>query len=426
MVYISRQRASNYGYIGQVNTRTWNFYAITSDRTTGREYIGCAGDLNAGANRRMLLMASDSPYTQYQRFATPFTGSYDDAHNVVSLMVRANGTLCAAFDMHNVPLNYGECSGSSLKLVNKFLNPVAPGSTVEVTNTYPAFEQYADGDEVLFFRNGSSGAGDLCMYFRPASSNVWQVRQSVLVSGAGGTYSFYPIGAPIIDPVLQNLHVFGCWRESFSNYTTNHDLVYIYSPLSSKGLEWYFADGTQCTLPLTQANVAGHLAWTIPQNSGLVNAFSAACDDQGRPGVATFYGPAPSQYYMFHLSKPPGDPTGVWSRYQIGTRTGMHSYVDDPVPSTPQWMAVPQLLFGQDGKWYCLFWDVAQGAGLWLASSAGGPNNWTQGNKIDSSDWYDVGPNYDRVRWQYGKKLRVVHQAVSGGSSNVSVKEFVI
>ena len=416
---------SRRGYVGTgVNSRNWNIAMVDTDPRTGEhtQFCGFVGDINA--QRRMVIAKrtiSDGSDGAWQRFATPFNNeTFEDVHNVVSLMCRQNGRLCVSFGMHDVPLKMADLrTVGSIALVRKYVNPVVSGSTIETSNTYPAFGRFSNGDEIFTFREGGSGDGNHGVYFRANGSDTWQSRVAVLFSGES-TRNFYPIGSPHVD-ANDVVHIAGCWRESSSNWTTNHDILYIYS--EDKGQNWKWADGTAVTVPITVSNSNAKRAWVIPSNSGMTNNFALAADGNSIPCIITVYGAAPAQLYAHYWSGALGG-SGSWARTTVGTETGMFSWVDDTGPSQAPWVGVPSLVW-RDGVWRAYFWSNARGSALYCGRSTD-LATWSVSTADATRDWRGCYGNYDRTAWRKYGRLYMYHQDFQASSGIATVPRIAL
>ncbi|KAI5783238.1 hypothetical protein DFH27DRAFT_578750 [Peziza echinospora] len=243
---------------------------------------------NLAVSRRQL----PSGAWQHAQFAD-YVQTTIDGHNTISMGIStADGRIHLSYDHHDVPLNYrvsqaGVASnpGSYTWGTNLFGStlhalPGAPAAGPWTPLTYPRFERgMADGGLLMEFRIGQSGAGDSYIYqYNPAAS-AWAPIGKYL---QGANNNAYLNG---LDYANGRLHATWTWRET-PDVVTNHDLAYAYS--DDLGKTWRNGAGAQIAVaggqPITPS-ASGINAFTIPQNSGILNQEAQTVDASGRVHV---------------------------------------------------------------------------------------------------------------------------------------------
>lgn len=220
---------------------------------------------------------------------TQYTGHAADAHNVISMMVDGDGYLHVAWDHHNGRLRYAKSvEAESLQLGEE---EVMVG-TEENQVTYPEFYALPSGDLLFFYRDGSSGSGNLIINKYEFAAKKWTRLHTNLISGEGERNAYWQA---YVDQ-KGTIHISWVWRES-PDVASNHDMAYACS--KDGGLTWQRTDGTPYSLPITAEN-AEYAAW-IPQQSELINQTSMTADEDGNPFIATYWRSADSQIPQYKI-----------------------------------------------------------------------------------------------------------------------------
>jgi hypothetical protein len=237
---------------------------------------------------------------------TPFKGRASDAHNSPALVIDGAGYLHVSWDHHRDPLNYARAiAPGSLELGPKI--PMVGRKEDRVT--YPVFVRLRSGDLLFFYRDGSSGRGNLILNRYSVASSTWTRVHETLINGQGQRNA-YP---SIYHDSKGRLHLSWVWRSS-NNVATNHDLAYARS--DDEGRTWSTASGTPLAIPLTAATA--DYALRIPQGSTLMNPPSVTADADGNPLIANYWAPAGSDIPQFHLVRHDGK---AWSVQTVTYRT---------------------------------------------------------------------------------------------------------
>ncbi|MCC9167691.1 BNR repeat-containing protein [Pontibacter harenae] len=240
-------------------------------------------------DRSVVLAKRKSGADTWEIQKTDFKGNAADAHNTISIMVDGKGYLHMSWDHHNNKLNYARSvSPGSLQMTDKM--PMT-GQHEQVVS-YPEFYRLQNGNMLFFYRDGGSGQGNMVINSYDTSTQQWTQLHSNLINGEGKRNAYWQA---YIDE-QGTIHVSWVWRES-PNVASNHDLSYARS--TDGGKTWEKSTGEDYTLPITEATA--EKAWTIPQNSELINQTSMGADEKGNPVIATYWREADSAVPQYHL-----------------------------------------------------------------------------------------------------------------------------
>lgn len=219
---------------------------------------------------------------EWQYFAfTDYVQQTLDEHNTISMGISGDGKIHLSFDHHDVPINYrvsntgiantipSEWTASAFGAVQHSL----PGSVGPWTPlTYPRFERIDNGDLLMEFRIGQSGAGDSWIHRYSSTSGLW--------SNVGKYLQGEDNNAYINGFSNQGGKLFVSWtvRET-PTASTNHDFYFALS--EDAGRTWKQTNGQTVALPITPST-AGIKVFSIPQNSEIINQEAQCADQQGR------------------------------------------------------------------------------------------------------------------------------------------------
>lgn len=146
--------------------------------------------------------------------------------------------------------------------------------------SYPEFYRLPDGDLLFFYRNGSSGNGNLVINTYSIKTATWTRLHDNLLDGQGQRNAYWQAA---VDR-LGNIHLSWTWRET-PDVASNHDICYAVS--KDNGKSWLTSKGSVYKLPINASN--GEYVKRIPQNSELINQTSMTSDRSGRPYIATYW-----------------------------------------------------------------------------------------------------------------------------------------
>lgn len=270
-----------------VNTVVFRKNSLTSLRDT--QYIAYYD-----ANGFVVLGKRKLDTRAWQLQRTNYKGNVVDAHNSISIMIDNDGYLHMVWDQHNTRLRYVKSvEPGSLQMSAEM--PMT--SKHESRVSYPEFYRLPGGDLLFFFRDGSSGNGNLVINKYNLKTKQWSVLQSNLISGEGKRSAYWQ--AYVDD--MGGIHISWVWRES-PDVASNHDLCYARS--RDGGHFWETTDFRRYRLPVTESTA--EVACRIPQGSQLINQTSMCTDAYGMPVIASYWcdsGSAVPQYHIVYRSK---------------------------------------------------------------------------------------------------------------------------
>ncbi|EEU39056.1 uncharacterized protein NECHADRAFT_43140 [Fusarium vanettenii 77-13-4] len=235
-----------------------------------------------------------------------------DGHNMISMGISGDGKIHLSFDHHDVPLNYRVSKTSIAKDVPSswtadLFGPVVhelAGSTGPYTPlTYPRFESLSNGDMLMEFRIGQSGAGDSYIHRYSSSTGKWQAYGKYI---EGDDNNAYING---LNSVNGKLYTSWTVRET-PDANTNHDVFFAYS--DDDGRTWFNTNGTKLPKPIS-TSLDSTLIWDIPQNSRMVNQEGQFVDAKGRVHVLMRDNLSGEHLYQHYLR----DTNGKWTKNAI-------------------------------------------------------------------------------------------------------------
>ena len=345
-----------------------------------------------------------------------YTQTEDDSHNTISLGICAqDGTLHLAFDHHDNDLHYRksviglasnpDTSAWDASRFGATLNQLT-GARLQ-TISYPRFVSEPSGKLLMEFRIGSSGEGDSYLYEYDGAAGKWSQigANSRYLDGVGN--NGYING---LDYGTQGrLHVTWCWRET-PDVISNHDLLYVYS--DDHGRTWKNNAGTvvgRTGSEYISPSSPGIAAWSLPQNSGIVNQEAQGADPQGRMHVfirtdSTLSGGTRKPFHT-HFWR---DESGKWTR--INTR----------IPSGSPTGDRGKILFDREGNAFALL------PGFRIAS-ASAAQKWTDWKLTytGNSSLRTMEPLFDRARLVDDNVLSVFWQEITTtGKATLRVQDF--
>lgn len=344
---------------------------------------------------------------EWQIEVTPYQGHTSDAHNIISIMLDGEGYLHMAWDHHVDVLRYcRSIEPYSMTLTDKLTMTGQKEDKV----TYPEFYRLSDGNLLFFYRDGSSGRGDLIINHYDSQTQIWSQRQDNLISGEGQRNAYWQIAIDQQDTI----HISWVWRET-PDVVTNHDMCYAKS--SDKGMTWHKSTKETYGLPITQDTA--EYAYHIPQNSLLMNQTAMCADSQGRPYIATYWRPEGSSIPQYHIICHDGE---SWQVQQVSQRTSPFDVSGTGSRRIP--FSRPQLLVdtrGQKDRGYMLFRDIERGDKVSLAIC----------EDLQSQEWImrDLSndsvtvwePSYDTELWKRDYILHLFVQNTEQGDGELEI-----
>jgi hypothetical protein len=313
----------------------------------------------------------------------PFKGNVKDAHDDVVLGVSTDGLLHISYGHHNVPLRYRVTA--RLYDIRSFGDERPMTGQNENKLTYPQFLSAPDGTLYFFYRDGSSGNGNLCINRYDASSKNWQVVAHPLIDGENKCNPY--VWRPSFGPD-GSLHLAWCWRDTPAAQT-NHDLCYARS--SDGGKTWLRSDGTPQPLPITPENA--QVVIHIAKGSNLINQCSTAVDADGHPHLAQYYNDANGIVQFYHV----WFDGSAWHQNQVSHRTQKFTLGGGGSLAIP--ISRPEIAISRSGAVYLIVRDAEYGNGIRLYRATAPFENW-QAIDISHADMGNWEPTYDPVRLQ--------------------------
>lgn len=334
---------------------------------------------------------------------TQYKGNVEDAHNVISMGIDADGYLHLAFDHHGHPLHY--CR--SLTPGGMVFGPLeAMTGRDEEDVTYPEFHTLADGTLLFAYRSGFSGGGNMVLNRYDTATRSWTSLHDILLDGQNERNAYWQI----CTDTQGTVHLSWVWRETWL-VETNHDLCYACS--HDGGLTWQRSDGTPYTLPIT-ADTA-ELAWAIPQNSELINQTSMTADAAGCPMIATYWRDEADTVPRYRLVSFDGK---GWNMETVGERTTPFSLSGGGTKSIP--ISRPKVMADGENIFY-IYRDAERGSHVSMSRRPLAGGNWTTEDLTDFSvnAWE---PSADNTLWREHGILNIYVQNVSQGDGERTVE----
>ncbi len=336
---------------------------------------------------------------------TGYKGNVTDGHNVISIGLDGKGYLHLSFDHHGHPLKYARS--------------VAPGSLQfsglrgmtgkdEEDVTYPEFYSLPSGDMLFAYRSGASGRGNLVLNRYDVSSGTWNRVHDILIDGEGERNAYWQM---YVDKAGV-IYLSWVWRETWL-VETNHDLCYAVS--HDGGETWQRTEGTRYELPITIRDA--EKAWSVPQNSELINQTSMTADSSGRPYIATYWRDENDSIPQYRLVWHNGE---EWKMSKVGDRKTPFSLSGGGTKMIP----VSRPRIASDGKRaYYIFRDSERCSRVSVAFTESlGESGWRIMDLTDYSvDAWE--PTFDINRWNKRGELDIFVQEVHQGDGEKVVSD---
>jgi hypothetical protein len=374
-----------YGWAkNSVNTTVFREASVTSHGAT--QYTGYYNP-----DGEMVLAKRRHGMRTWTKHNTGIKGNVADAHNGISMAVDGSGLLHVSWDHHGHPLRYatGVAPGSLELRAKGPMNGEAEGNV-----TYPQFFNMADGGLIFFYRDGSSGNGNLALKRYSLEGQTWAQLHTNLIDGEGERNAYWQACVDADGAI----HLSWVWRET-GDVATNHDLCYAVS--RDGGLTWERSDGSSYEGKINQANA--EVVSRIPQQSELMNQTSMAVGPDGRPIITSYWRPegaAAPQIMVVTLTD------DGWRTEQASRRTLDFTLRGFGTRGPP--ISRPQVMLGEDGP-LVVYRDREFGDRIVLLSKQNG--SWSQ-DLITEKGVGHWEPTYDRVVWRRKGELHLFHQPV--------------
>ncbi|MDE6339420.1 MAG: BNR repeat-containing protein [Muribaculaceae bacterium] len=374
------------GYSGtSVNTAIFRTNSLV---TSGDTQYACFYDPDG----YVTLAKRKQGYDLWTVVRTQYKGNVKDAHNVISMGVDGDGYLHVAFDHHGHPLHYAKSvAPGSLQL----------GETQSMTGidednvTYPEFYSLTNGDLLFVYRSGASGRGNMAINRYDVRSGKWERVQDSLIDGEEERSPYWQLYIDENDV----MHVSWVWRETWL-VETNHDMCYAKS--EDGGKTWKHSDNTTYTLPITARNA--EYAWSIPQNSELINQTSMTSDGDSHPYIVTYWRSKDSEVPQFRLIWHDGK---EWHQREISDRTQPFSLSGGGTKMIP--ISRPRVVAYGDFIGV-IFRDRERDGKVSMSYSEDGPDGEWDVKDLTDFDVNAWEPSIDTQLWRASKKLNVFVQ----------------
>lgn len=252
---------------GQFN---WNSYSahqsnIVVDKL-GNEYL-CIVDENKYINilKKDAITKEWSAYNFQGKSVNPFGQTIDDNHNAYSISIDKNGYILLTGNMHANPCK-------SVRSVNPYdITSWVVCNYTTANVTYPRFVKDNNEKVYIFWREGSSGAGDTYYCYFDSDTLTYSVKLK-LTDGSSVSVNAYE--QRIVIDSNNTIHFCYCVRGSGASANTNVGMYYM---KSTDGVNWVTEKNVPLTLPITH-NTNGNRIFNIEASSGIVNQNGSCVD----------------------------------------------------------------------------------------------------------------------------------------------------
>lgn len=350
---------------------------------------------------RAVLARRGLPVGGFSTHTTQYTGQVTDAHNCISIAVDGDGFLHMSWDHHGHPLRYcRSVAPGSLEMTEK----LSMVGDKEDSVTYPEFYNLPNGDLLFFYRDGSSGNGNLVLNLYDVARQKWQRVQDNLLGGEGERNAYWQVA---VDR-HSGIHLSWVWRET-GDVVTNHDIAYAKS--TDGGRTWTNTSGRILKLPIVESTA--DYAVRIPQNSELANQTSMAVDYHGRPYIANFWRDDPKSVPQYRVVYHDGND---WNVAQVGQRTLDFHRQGGGTKRPP--ISRPVILLDSNAeqtRTFVLFRDAERDRRISVAICDDLTTGaWTV-HDITSESVGQSDPLYDVQAWQTRREIHLLTQFVGQG-----------
>ena len=335
--------------------------------------------------------------------ATPYSGNARDAHNAISIMVDGDGFLHISWDHHNNPLHYcRSIRPGSLQLTG----PLSMTGKNESSVSYPEFYKLPNGNLMFFYRDGSSGRGNLVLNRYSIVSRKWEQVNSNLIDGEGKRNAYWQC----CTDTNGIIYLSWVWRES-PDVFSNHDLCFARS--DDGGNSWVKSDGTLYQLPITAASAEYVLR--IPQGSNLINQTSMCTDLNGNAYIATYFTDSCKKVPQYHILYQKKNQWRVYALNEHTTPFSLSGIGTKKIPiSRPQVICLQQQSKEQ-ALLALIFRDEEKGNTITTAiGNPGETGPWVYTN-LTGQDLGSWEPVFDTERWKGTRIVDLFVQKESQG-----------
>lgn len=340
----------------------------------------------------------DGSWTQYAQAAITIPG--DDNHDSIAIGLDPNGYIHVCYAMHVDALHYRTSDVPIDSWTGTLTTTLSMVGTNESAVTYPFFFNDPAGNLYFLFRDGGSGNGDLYMYKYTHGTTTWAAAAG---TGTGGKLIDGKSESPDRSPYWEHpvfdadfgsggyMHLPFRWRVTGDADGANRDLNYV----KWNGTNWYHADGTAQTVPITSANCEV-VDNTSGANLGLTSGHAIYSDSNGNPHIVYPKTHTDGYRHLFHAYHDGASWTITQLTAENNPNLGDNStYLLGLIPSIAIDRATDTI--------YVLYINPINGDGIQLLKSTDG-TTWTHKTVYPYSvGWWS--PKFDYVEFERSGNL---------------------
>jgi hypothetical protein len=338
-----------------------------------------------------------------------------DTHDIIAIAVDGDGIMHMSWGMHanqGGGTNYAKSTASVLTPGSQisFTSNLGSGGLTgnETKVTYPEFVKLPDGDLLYFYRNGTSGDGDLRLNRYVTDTDSWSVVQQPLIDGttSGDADSSNAYWNTLRVDAEGDLHMSWLFRTNNPpGIPSNYGLFYAKS--EDEGATWLKSDGTPYRGTINQSN--SDIAVPIPADSNYINTTGMTFDQNNLPVIASRWAPEAGSG---------NDQAQQMLSWFDGTDWHVSQITEFAEGANPG--RRPTVLVNEDGRVLVLIAGSTMG-NLVIAHSMD-RENW-EFLDLGVSD-YGLEPTYDWERWQRDGIISMVFQPVGPNVATLELLDF--
>ncbi|NOZ87311.1 MAG: hypothetical protein GXP49_13795 [Deltaproteobacteria bacterium] len=355
-------------------------------------------------NQKVVIGVRKHGESAFHIVRTNLEGDAGDAHKTICMGASPDGMLHLAFGLHDQPLLY-----------YRTLKPGDPASFApsmplmkvrSSSATYPTFSNNQDNQLFFLWREGTSGAGDICLSRYDEKTETWRLLHSPLISGGHdySPYFWYPGHG-----IDGSFHLAWCWRRT-PDAGTNSMICHAVS--RDGGKNWFTVSGRRLAPPITRTGC--EVADAVPEGENLMNQGPVAVDPFGNPHIM-YYRNDPDRFIRYvHL----WNDAVAWRSTLLNYVKADFTLAGRGTLETP--ISRPNLVAARDMTLYALFRD-SRGGGRIRIARATPPDylDWQARTLLPDrvGQWE---PCVDLALWNKNNIISLLVQLVSQGSHETS------